>query len=295
MTRLTRAGAACAIVLSLAGCDMLFSGKNLFAGLDGPDMDKLKNASGSELVDQLNDSKGGETGGLGDTFAAKLKEDPALVDSIVDKLEDIYNDPSVPPADQAEAAALAAEVIMAATPAGEVIGNVVGAALALADEQPSGEMDPAKLIVEIIGADSPLLSDTQAFQDFAADLLAAKGAYEAVGGALLSDPGAIDLGLDAGQNAVIAIVFGTALDAVVVPGVPNPTDEQKAALFFEKLITPVQTGAEADLAGLYGGNEDTLKNQFDAVTTVSDPPADAYDALFKETGVTTLLDIMAGK
>ncbi|MCA1950635.1 MAG: hypothetical protein LDL24_08680 [Treponema sp.] len=79
-------------VLGLGSCDLLYSGKNLFSALEGPNVSALKSATGTSLIDALKAEQGGATGTFGSTFVEKLKSDPAAVDTIYSNLEDIFND-----------------------------------------------------------------------------------------------------------------------------------------------------------------------------------------------------------
>ncbi|WP_304244746.1 hypothetical protein, partial [Gracilinema caldarium] len=121
------------LLVGLGSCDLLYSGKNLFAGIDGPDVAALKSATGTSLIDELKAEQGGETGTFGDTFVAKLKDDPVAVDTIYNNLEDVFNNGNIYDADtRADAASLAADLILATSDtAGTVVDNVVSAVLDL--------------------------------------------------------------------------------------------------------------------------------------------------------------------
>ena len=50
-------GGGLLLLIELGSCDLLYSGKNLFAGIDGPDVAALKSATGAPLSVSEEDRK----------------------------------------------------------------------------------------------------------------------------------------------------------------------------------------------------------------------------------------------
>lgn len=176
------------MLLALTGlvssCELLYSGKNLFAGLDGPDVAAIKSATGTELIEQLQAEQGGESGTFGDTFVEKLISDPGAVDTVYGNLETIFNDETTAytPDTRAAAASLAADLILAASDtAGAVVNNVASALVGLTSDSSGGEPTADELLVALLGN---LASDEASFVNLARDMERIAGAYDALGDAL---------------------------------------------------------------------------------------------------------------
>jgi hypothetical protein len=170
-------------VLAVSSCELLYSGKNLFASLDGPNVQALKTATGTSLIDQLKDNRGSESGSFGDTFVEKLKSDPGAADTIYNNLEDIFTSSSSYDSNtQAEAALLAADLVLAVSDtAGPVVNNVVSAVLDVAKDTSSEAFTPDELLVSLLGT---IASDRDSFLQLVADMEKIADAYDALGAAL---------------------------------------------------------------------------------------------------------------
>jgi len=271
----------------LGSCDLLYSGKNLFASLDGPDVGELRSATGTDLIDLLEESQGGEAGGFGATFVEAIQDDEGAAEEIYDNLKVIYDDPAYDVDTQADAAALAAEFVLAVTDAGEVVNNVVGAVVALTDT--GDDITADDLIVALLG-DAGTGSEAE-FVALARDLLKVADAYDALGTILVAG-GRTELDLADGQSAVVALVFMEVLGAVQVGGTP---DEQAAALYAQ-LIAPSldgDPGTVPDINSLFGSAED-LEDAFEEVTGTLTPGTSGRYELFAATGVNSLIGMING-
>ena len=240
------------MLLALTGlvssCELLYSGKNLFASLDGPDVAAIKSATGTELIEQLKAEQGGESGTFGDTFVEKLISDPGAVDTVYDNLVDIFNDGTntYTPDTRAAAASLAADLILATSDtAGAVVNNVASALVALSNDSSGGEPTADELLVVLLGN---LASDKASFVDLARDMKRIAQAYDALGYALAGG-GAARVDPGDGQAALIAFTLTEIVDAVQTKGGEDP-----AAKLFHDLIEPAMRGEAI--------TDDTINNLF---------------------------------
>jgi hypothetical protein len=288
--RLLRLLPALLLVALLGSCDLIYSGKNLFASLDGPDVGELRSATGTDLIDLLEESQGGEAGGFGATFVEAIQDDSGAAEEIYDNLRDIYTG-AYDDYTQAAAAALAAEFVLAVTDAGAVVNNVVGAVVALTDT--GDDITADDLIVALLG-DVGTTSEAD-FVALARDLLKVADAYDALGAALVAG-GSTELDLADGQSAVVALVFKEVLGAVQPP---SATADEKAAALYAQLIAPSLDGDPANDPddvdiGILFGSVVNLESVFE--TVVGDPAdvPDSREALFAATGVTSLIGMING-
>jgi hypothetical protein len=273
------------LLIGLGSCDLLYSGKNLFAGIDGPDVAALKSATGTSLIDKLHAEKGGETGTFGDTFVAKLKDDPEAVDTIFNNLQDIFNSGNIYDADtRAEAASLAADLILATSDtAGPVVDQVVSAILSLTSDPNNTSFSADELAVALLSTIAP---DRASFISLVHDMGRIADAYDALGLALV-DGGSASLDAGDGQAALVAFILTGIVDAVQV-------GEDKAAALYDKLIGPALAGeaiSESTIVGLFG-SADVLQHAFNEVLNPdsSSSRAELYDA----TGIGSLVDLLGG-
>ena len=269
------------VVSLLSSCDALFGGKNLFSSLDGPDVGALKSATGTDLIDQLEQSKGGQTDSFGTTFVAAVQSDSGAADAIYSNLMAI-DASGADYSTKAKAAALAAEFELAVTPAGAVVNNVVSSAIALGDNGSTITAD--KLIVALVG---PVGVKSQAdFVALAADLLKVAAAYDALGTSLAAG-GSTSLDIGDGQGAVVSLVFKE------VMSITNGADDTaKAEAIYSSLIYPSLNGGTADLS-IFGATPDTaLSNALDNVVGTS--PVAEYNAIFNAAGVEALVNMIHG-
>lgn len=273
------------VVLSLGSCDLLYSGKNLFAGLDGPDVSALKSATGTSLIDALLTEQGGESGTFGDTFVEKITADPEAVDTIYSNLENIFtNSNTYDPDTRADAASLAAELILATSEtAGPVIDNVVSAIVSLTSDPENTDFTADELAVAMLSSIAP---SREAFIALAADLDRIVAAYDALGDALLAG-GSTSLDAGDGQAALIAFTLSAIVDSVHVTG-----DENPAAKLYDQLIGPALRGEEitSDTINDLFGSADDLQNAFDGVLQ----PGPARDNLYTATGIASLVNLLGG-
>jgi len=283
-------------VFVLSSCELLYSGKNLFAALDGPDVQALKSATGTELIDQLNDNKGGENDSFGDTFVEDLKKDPSAVEVIYNNLEDIFISTfSYDANTRAEAALLAADLVLAVSDtAGPVVNNVVSAVLDLTSET-SSDFTPDELLVSLLDTIAP---DRDSFLQLVDDMEKIATSYKALGDAL-NDEADITLDLGDGQTALIAFTLQALVGAVQVG-----TEEDPAEKLYDYLIEPAMNGDMTDQEVSYAintlfstdvGNSngaDNLQKAFDSVLT-PDPDSN-MDALYTATGIDGFINLLSG-
>jgi len=274
-----------ALVATLVSCDLLFSNVNVFAGFDGPNLDKLSKADGADLVSQLQDNKGGENGAFGETFVTRLQENPSQLETILTSLQTFYTSPTATPTEVAEAASMYAELTLLTTDTGAAVNNIVGAALAVSSD-PNAELTMDSVISNLFGTDSTVASSPEAFSAFVADMTSVADAYTALGTALAADA-SIDLGLETGQAAVVSQVFMTLIDSVDMTTVAASAYDTPEEAVYYLLINPDLTYVfdPVDLFGVDGGT--TLA---DNMTTMTNDPANT--ALFEASGITDLLNLM---
>ncbi|HPC70605.1 MAG TPA: hypothetical protein PLB48_02255, partial [Treponema sp.] len=193
------------LLIGLGFCDLLYSGKNLFAGIDGPDVAALKSATGTSLIDELKAEQGGGSGTFGDNFATKVNNDPVAVDTIYDHLEDIFNPNSDYDANtRAEAASLAADLILATSDtAGPVVDNVVSAVLSKTSDPNNTSFSADELAVALLSTIAP---DRAIFISLVHDMGRIADAYDALGSALV-DGGSASLDAGDGQAALVAFIL----------------------------------------------------------------------------------------
>jgi|GEM_PF-2585667 len=287
------------LLIGLGSCDLLYSGKNLFAGIDGPDVAALKSATGTSLIDKLHAEKGGETGTFGDTFVAKLKDDPEAVDTIFNNLQDIFNSGNIYDADtRAEAASLAADLILAASDtAGPVVDQVVSAILSLTSDPNNTSFSADELAVALLSTIAP---DRASFISLVHDMDRIAVAYDALGSALVDGGGSASLDAGDGQAALIAFILTALVDAVQ----GYNTYEDKAAALYDQLIEPALAGtltdenAEQAINSLFSTNVTSpngatnLQNAFDAVLNPN--AGSPRDDLYSATGIGSLVDLLGG-
>jgi hypothetical protein len=274
------------LLLGLGSCDLLYSGKNLFAGLDGPDVAALKSATGTSLIDELKAEQGGETGTFGDTFVAKLKDDPEAVDTIYNNLEDVFNNGNIYDANtRADAASLAADLILATSDtAGPVVDNVVSAVLDLTSDPDNTSFSADELAVALLGTIAP---DRDSFISLVNDMGRIADAYDALGSALF-DGGSASLDAGDGQAALVAFILTGIIDAVQGT-YSNPAEE-----LYDQLIGPALAGeaiSESTIVGLFG-DADVLQAAFDAVLNPN--AGSPRDDLYSATGIGSLVDLLGG-
>jgi hypothetical protein len=277
-------------VLAVSSCELLYSGKNLFASLDGPDVQALKTATGTELINQLQDNKGNESGSFGDTFVEKLKSDPGAADTIYNNLKDIFNSSSYDSNTQAEAALLAADLVLAVSDtAGPVVNNVVSAVLDVAKDTSSEAFTPDELLVSLLGTIAP---DRDSFLQLVADMEKIADAYDALGAALNSGA-TITLDAGDGQAALVAFTLQALVGAVQVTGSEDPAEK-----LYDYLIAPAMKGEDISNAinTLFSKNGTNgaanLQSAFDSVLTPN--AGSARDALYNRTGIQGLIDLLSG-
>uniref|UniRef100_A0A7C3HW00 Uncharacterized protein n=1 Tax=Gracilinema caldarium TaxID=215591 RepID=A0A7C3HW00_9SPIR len=283
-------------VLVFSSCELLYSGKNLFASLDGPDVQALKTATGPNLIDKLKDNKGGESGSFGDTFVEKLKGDPGAADTIYNNLEGIFTSSSSSSYDtntRAEAALLAADLVLAVSDsAGPVVNNVVSAVLNLANDTSTEAFTPDELLVYLLG---PVASDRDSFLQLVADMEKIADAYDALGEAL-SSGATITLDAGDGQAALVAFTLQALVGAVQVTG----TTEAKAIALYDSLISPALNGEEitSDTINALFSTNPTSPNGADklqlAFESVLNPTDSALSTLYTATGINGLIDLLSG-
>lgn len=273
-------------VLAVSSCELLYSGKNLFASLDGPNVQALKTATGTELINQLQDNKGSESGSFGDTFVEKLKSDPGAADTIYNNLKDIFNSSfSYDSNTRAEAALLAADLVLAVSDtAGPVVNNVVSAVLDVAKDTNS-QFTPDELLVSLLGTIAP---DRDSFLQLVADMEKIADAYDALGGALNSGA-TITLDAGDGQTALVAFTLQALVGAVQVTGSEDPAEK-----LYDYLIAPAMKGEDISeaintLFSTNGTSSDGSENLQTAFNSVLTP-----NALYNRTGIQGLIDLLSG-
>lgn len=275
------------LLVGLGSCDLLYSGKNLFAGIDGPDVAALKSATGTSLIDELKAEQGGETGTFGDTFVAKLKDDPEAVDTIYDHLEDIFNPNSDYDADtRAEAASLAADLILATSDtAGPVVDNVVSAILSLTSDPNNTSFSADELAVALLSTIAP---DRASFISLVHDMGRIAVAYDALGSALV-DGGSASLDAGDGQAALVAFILTGIVDAV------QDTYLNPAEALYDQLIGPALAGTLTDTEAA-----DAINSLFDSSTALEDAfneilnPSGPRQTLYSATGIGSLTALLGG-
>ncbi len=284
------------LLVLLSSCDLLYSGKNLFSSLDGPDVSALKTATGPSLIDALKAEQGGESGAFGDTFAETLKRDPAAVDTIYANLEDIFTKSNMYNANtRADAASLAADLILATSDtAGPVIDNIVSAVLSLTQDPDKTDFSPDELAVALLSSIAP---DRDRFISLTRDLSRMTAAYDALGSAL-NDGGSTALDPGDGQAALIAFTLSAIVDAVQVTG---DTTEAKAAALYDQLIAPALRGEEISagtIDALFSTDSNSpngagnLQSAFDTVLAPGNNSP--RQALYNATGIASLVDLLGG-
>jgi len=278
-------------MLVFSSCELLYSGKNLFASLDGPDVQVLKTATGPSLIDKLKDNKVGESGSFGDTFVEKLKGNPGAADTIYNNLKNIFNFSSYDYNTRVEAALLAADLVLAVSDsAGPVVNNVVSAVLNLANDTSTEAFTPDELLVSLLGTIAP---DRDSFLQLVADMEKIADAYDAFGSALNAGA-AITLDAGDGQAALVAFTLQALVGAVQV----GNTTEDKAAALYDSLIGPAMKGEDISNAinTLFSKNGTNgaanLQSAFDSVLTPN--AGSARDALYNRTGIQGLIDLLSG-
>ena len=302
MKRMLRIAAGIALVVTISACDLLFSGKNLFAGLDGPNTDELKQATGSSLIDLLNESKGGDNGELGQSFFDKIVAD-GVADDIVANLELIYSS-GVTDAQGAEAALLAADVILGTTESGAVVNGIVCAVMNAASMEP-------ELILSSVLEGNPAASDPLSFMAFMDDMVSVANAYDALGTAYQTDGELVPIDLADGQTAVVSIIFSTVLDVVDTTNfltdypeyayIDDP-QQQASIILFTEVIDVTNTGGTVDLAAVFG-SADAASVAFDDLLNIDSDgnpdngvevvPSDSpFSALLYYSGASTLAEMM---
>lgn len=282
------------LLIGLGFCDLLYSGKNLFAGIDGPDVAALKSATGTSLIDKLHAEKGSETGTFGDTFVAKLKDDPEAVDTIYDHLEDIFNSGNIYDADtRAEAASLAADLILATSDtAGPVVDQVVSAILSLTSDPNNTSFSADELAVALLSTIAP---DRASFISLVHDMGRIAVAYDALGSALV-DGGSASLDAGDGQAALVAFILTGIVDAV------QDTYLNPAEALYDQLIGPALAGTLTDTEAADAINSlfstditnpngaANLQAVFDSILN----PTNARQNLYEATGIGSLTALLGG-
>lgn len=282
------------LLIGLGSCDLLYSGKNLFAGIDGPDVAALKSATGTSLIDKLHAEKGGETGTFGDTFVAKLKDDPEAVDTIFNNLQDIFNSGNIYDADtRAEAASLAADLILATSDtAGPVVDQVVSAILSLTSDPNNTSFSADELAVALLSTIAP---DRASFISLVHDMGRIADAYDALGLALV-DGGSASLDAGDGQAALVAFILTGIVDAV------QDTYLNPAEALYDQLIGPALAGtltdteASAAINSLFStditnpNGAANLQAVFDSILN----PTNARQNLYEATGIGSLTALLGG-
>jgi len=263
------------LLIELGSCDLLYSGKNLFAGIDGPDVAALKSATGTSLIDELKAEQGGGSGTFGDNFATKVNNDPVAVDTIYDHLEDIFNPNSDYDADtRADAASLAADLILATSDtAGPVVDNVVSAVLSKTSDPNNTSFSADELAVALLSTIAP---DRAIFISLVHDMGRIADAYDALGSALV-DGGSASLDAGDGQAALVAFIL-TGIVGAVQDTISNP-----AEALYDQLIGPSLKGtlsdadASAAINTLFGSSDD-LEDAFNEILNPSSPRQTLYSA-----------------
>ena len=263
------------LLIGLGFCDLLYSGKNLFAGIDGPDVAALKSATGTSLIDELKAEQGGGSGTFGDNFATKVNNDPVAVDTIYDHLEDIFNPNSDYDADtRADAASLAADLILATSDtAGPVVDNVVSAVLSKTSDPNNTSFSADELAVALLSTIAP---DRAIFISLVHDMGRIADAYDALGSALV-DGGSASLDAGDGQAALVAFIL-TGIVGAVQDTISNP-----AEALYDQLIGPSLKGtlsdadASAAINTLFGSSDD-LEDAFNEILNPSSPRQTLYSA-----------------
>ncbi|MFQ3547475.1 MAG: hypothetical protein SNJ56_03985 [Termitinemataceae bacterium] len=278
------------LVFFLSSCEFLYSGKNLFSAFDGPDVAALKSTTGSELVEQLEQARGGEHDSFGDTFVASLKQDPGSVDAIYSNLQAIFeNNSQYNASTKARAALLAADLIAATSELVEpVVNNVVSAALNLMSDPEQTSFSAADLVVALFGNRAP---SKESFVALMNDMARIATAYDALGEALNAGAG-ISLDAGDGQTALIAFTVTEVLQAV------NRTKyEEKVTTLYETLVAPSLRGKaldENDMEDLFGDNYSTaLATAFQSVLNPDQNPLRA--ALYNATRISSLVALLGGE
>ncbi|MBN1241606.1 MAG: hypothetical protein JXA15_02740 [Spirochaetales bacterium] len=202
---------AIASVFLLGSCDAIL-GFNLFEGMaQAGVVDNIRDAETAE--DFLAESDA-------ENFIEALEETEKVEEAIT-ALEEVYapSDPSAPPAaptDVQEAAAVAAEIIIYTSPAGEVVDNIIEVA---AGNPAALEVDnPAGLIRAIIPPE--ISGDPVAFEETILAFLDAWEAYAALGESIVG--GALSTDAVVAGDLVIAAAIGAALDALVTAQIGEP-------------------------------------------------------------------------
>ncbi|WP_304225174.1 hypothetical protein [Gracilinema caldarium] len=292
--RLFFSSAVILTVLGLGSCDLLYSGKNLFSALDGPDVSALKSATSTSLIDALLAEQDGESGTFGDTFVEKITADPEAVDTIYSNLEDIFtNSNTYDPDTRVDAASLAAELILATSDtAGAVIDNVVSAIVSLSSDPENTDFTADELAVALLSSIAP---SREAFIALATDLDRIASAYDALGSALV-DGGNTALDAGDGQTALIAFTLSAIVDAVQVNSGENPAEK-----LYDQLIGPALRGEEitADIINnlfstsiITPNGADNLQNALDSVLQPN--TGSARDKLYTATGIASLINLLGG-
>ncbi len=268
---------ALASIFLLGSCDAIL-GFNLFEGMVQAGV--VGNIEKAETADDYMAESDA------DNFIEALEETDKVEEAVA-ALEEVYDpdgDPETPPpgdpAEAQEAAAVAAEIMIYTTPAGEVVDNIIE--VIAGDPAALNVDDPATLVAAII---PPAISgDPVAFEETILGFLDAWEAYAALGASITGGELATDE-VQAG-DLIIAAAIGAALDALMDQFYPYDgtlvTEEDARASLAADLIKlfdgdtsndPTYLMTDPTLVGgfLYAGDPDALPDPI--------PPAPLYNIL----------------
>lgn len=197
---------ALASIFLLGSCDAIL-GFNLFEGMVQAGV--VGNIEKAETADDYMAESDA------DNFIEALEETDKVEEAVA-ALEEVYDpdgDPETPPpgdpAEAQEAAAVAAEIMIYTTPAGEVVDNIIE--VIAGDPAALNVDDPATLVAAII---PPAISgDPVAFEETILGFLDAWEAYAALGASITGGELATDE-VQAG-DLIIAAAIGAALDQIM--------------------------------------------------------------------------------
>lgn len=208
------AASAILLVLVLASCsnftlDSLFGNVYKQQGLGQLSPDEIQNAPAEDLIDQ----SGILAGQLSQQFFDLVKDNPDIQQEVIDKLEEIINDPEAQPAIAQAAIALAIQINLNDVDANQVMQNAP-AAFALLLEDDFDITDPADLQKLIDALFPPSLLNKSVFTedqlaviaDIVDRLQSISDYIDALVARIDENGGVIADGLDAGTLAQIGLI-----------------------------------------------------------------------------------------
>lgn len=211
---ISMAASAILLVLVLASCsnftlDSLFGNVYKQQGLGQLSPDEIQNAPAEDLIDQ----SGILAGQLSQQFFDLVKDNPDIQQEVIDKLEEIINDPEAQPAIAQAAIALAIQINLNDVDANQVMQNAP-AAFALLLEDDFDITDPADLQKLIDALFPPSLLNKSVFTedqlaviaDIVDRLQSISDYIDALVARIDENGGVIADGLDAGTLAQIGLI-----------------------------------------------------------------------------------------